>query len=229
MTFKVLAGPKKLNRVNELKLAGIDVCSDATLSECLMDMGQDYIIKDVDTAGNPVASTIIATGQDAVTGSWMYDMHTSATELYQTGVDGVTEVIETTQDLLAKTTAGFNPVGDCLVDAAVDVAEQATTDLLTTEMGKLKKSLYGALYSTMELTDNDYGQTLIHAGVGCLVRGITNNPETRFPYTPGEGLPTVANMVEGIFKQTEAVTSPDVNQVINGVVGQTTVITKIDC
>jgi hypothetical protein len=81
----------------------------------------------------------------------------------------------------------------------------------------------------MELTDNDYGQTLIHAGVGCLVRGITNNPETRFPYTPGEGLPTVANMVEGIFKQTEAVTSPDVNQVINGVVGQPTVITKIDC
>jgi hypothetical protein len=96
-------------------------------------------------------------------------------------------------------------------------------------MGELKKSLYGALYSTMGLTDDEYGQTLIHAGVGCLVRGITNNPETRFPYSPGEGLPTVPNIVEGIFRQSGAIALPDTNQVINGVVAQPTTITKIDC
>jgi len=229
MTFKALVGAELANRVEQLKAAGIDICADASIGECVMDMGQDYIIKDLDTAGNSVASTLIATGQDAVTGSWMYDMHTSATELYQAGVNVTQDVIGGAQDFLGKITSGFNPVGDCLVDAAVDVAEEATTDFLNTEMGKLKKSLYGALYSTMEMTDNEYGQTLIHAGVGCLVRGVTNNPETRFPYSPGEGLPTVANIVDSVFNQSEALALPDVNQVINGVVGQSTVITKIDC
>ena len=81
----------------------------------------------------------------------------------------------------------------------------------------------------MEMTDNEYGQTLIHAGVGCLVRGVTNNPETRFPYQPGESLPTVGNIIESVFNQSEAITAPDTNQVINGVVAQATVITKIDC
>ena len=229
MTFKALTGAKLENRIAALTVAGIDICGDASLSECTMDMGQDYIMKDFDTAGNPVSTTLLATGQDAVTGGWMYDMHTSATELYQTTVAGVQSVVGDTQDFLSKATSGFNPVGDCLVGAGVDAAEDLVTDVLTTEMGELKKSLYGALYSTMGLTDNEYGQTLIHAGVGCIVRGVTNNPETRFPYSPGEGLPTVANMVEGIFRQSEAVALPDTNQVINGVVAQSTVLTKIDC
>ena len=229
MTFKALTGAKLENRIAALSVAGIDICGDASLSECTMDMGQDYIMKDFDTAGNPVSTTLIATGQDAVTGSWFYDMHTSATELYQSGVAVAQDALGETQDFLGKITSGFNPVGDCLVDGAVDVAQTATEDLLNTEMGKLKKSLYGALYSTMEMTDNEYGQTLIHAGVGCLVRGVTNNPETRFPYQPGESLPTVGNIIESVFNQSEAITAPDTNQVINGVVAQATVITKIDC
>jgi hypothetical protein len=229
MTFKALSGAQEINRISALRAAGIDVCDDATVSECVMDMGQDYIIKDFDTAGNPVSTTLVSAGQDAVTGSWLYDMHTSATELYRTGVTGVQTVVGSTQDMLSKATSGFNPVGDCLVGATAGVAEDVVTDVLNTEMGELKKSLYGALYSTMGLTDDEYGQTLIHAGVGCLVRGVTNNPETRFPYSPGEGLPTVPNIVEGIFRQSEAIALPDTNQVINGVVAQPTTITKIDC
>ena len=135
MTFKALVGAKLENRVAAMVAAGIDVCSDASLSECVMDMGQDYIIKDLDTAGNPVSSTLIATGQDAVTGSWMYDMHTSATELYQSGVAVAQDAIGETQDFLGKITSGFNPVGDCLVDGVVDVAQTAAEDLLNTEMG----------------------------------------------------------------------------------------------
>jgi len=229
MTFKALTGAELKNREAELRAAGIQVCSDAKISECSMDMGQDYIIKDVDTAGNPVATTLIATGQDAVTGSWMYDMHTSATELYEDAASVSQTALEGTKDFLSKATSGFNPVGDCLVDATVDVARTATTDLLNTGMGELKKSLYGALYSTMEMTDNEYGQTLIHSGVGCLVRGVTKYKDVQFPYQPGESLPTVPNIVESIFKQSEALANPDANKVINGVVGQSTIITKIDC
>ena len=229
MTFKLLAGVEKDNRIAALKVAGIEVCDDAKISETEMTMGQDYISKGLDTAGNPVSSTYIATGQDPVTGSWLYNMHTSSTELFEDGLAAVSGVTTQVGDLYEQTTSGFNPVGNCLADATVDTLRDVVIDTTNTEMGKLEQSLYGALYATMALTDNDYGQTLIHAGVGCIVRGVTSAGDPRFPYTPGEGLPTTDQIVTAVFGQHEISTDTQNNQTINGVVGQPTTLTKIDC
>jgi hypothetical protein len=229
MSFNKLAGAEKDNTIAALKKSGIYVCNDATISQTQMTLGQDYISKDLDTAGNPISTTYVATGQDATTGNWFYDVHTSATKMYEDVSLTVGSVFDDPEALREKVVAGFLPVGDCLVESAVDTARDIVIDTVNTEVGELKKSLYGALYSTMELSGNDYGQSLIHGGVGCLVRGVTGIKESRFPYQPGEALPSTDEIVTAVFGQHALLVNKDVNKTIKGVVGESTTITKVEC
>jgi hypothetical protein len=225
LSFTILQGVEKDNKLIELTAAGIKACPNAVVSEANLTIGQDFIIEGQDTAGKSVSSTYLATGQDSTTSQTHYNMHTSSTEFYrdqanltQAAIGGEGEVV---------VAAGFQDVGNCLATGATEVGVDAVTDFLNTEVGLLKQSLYGALYSTMSITDNEYGQELIHAGVGCIVRTGTN-VVSRFPYQPGEALPTVDQMIDSAADYASALTGTDINKTTNGLIGTPTTLTKIE-
>lgn len=225
LSFTILQGVEKDNKLIELTAAGIKACPNAVVSEANLTIGQDFIIEGQDTAGKSVSSTYLATGQDSTTSQTHYNMHTSSTEFYrdqanltQAAIGGEGEVV---------VAAGFQDVGNCLATGATTVGVDAVTDFLNTEVGLLKQSLYGALYSTMSITDNEYGQELIHAGVGCIVRTGTN-VVSRFPYQPGEALPTVDQMIDSAADYASALTGTDINKTTNGLIGTPTTLTKIE-
>ena len=227
LSFTELSGAARENRLNLLAEAGMKFCEGAKVSEASMTMGQDVIIEGVDKANKAVNSTYLATGQDPTTGGWFYDMHTSAVDMYENTLNVTQDLVGGVGNIYDQVTAGFSPVGNCLADGALDVAGDFVEDVLTTEMGELKKSLYGALYTTMGMTDNEYGQNLIHAGVGCIVRGITNF-DPKFPYRPGEALPTVGQMMEGLENWGSIQSEGNTNSTTNGLVGAATDLTKIE-
>ena len=227
LSFSALEGAAKKNRTELLQAIGIDVCECNNMQESSLILGQDFIIEDVNSAGLPVQTTYLATNQDPTTGVWNYEMHTNDTLMYSPK-DSVISTIFDPEKLQELAKAGFSGVGECLTDNATSVATQAATDTLDTAMGELKKSLYGAVYDTVALTDNVYGQTLIQAGIGCIVRGVTGEPSD-FPFSPGEALPTTDDILDAARKWGAEVANPAITKTINGLTGSSTAITKITC
>ena len=217
LSFSILKGVEKDNRIIELKAAGISACPNAVVSEASLTIGQDFIIEGLDTAGNPVTSTYLATAQDAATGTTCYNMHTSATDLFE-DTSNLTQEALGEPGVLSSIASGFQDAGNCIVDAAIETGVEAATDFLETEVGKLKQSLYGALYSTMGITDNEYGQELIHAGVGCIVRAGTG-VTSQFPYQPGEALPSVDSIMDSTADYVGGLAGIDINKATNGLLG----------
>lgn len=194
LSFSLLSASEADAREGILRDSGIAVCDCSEISEANMKTGEDFKIEGKNEFNQTITTTYLVSGVDPVTGDYTYDVHTSDTKMYSPR-DNAAGALGTSAITAA---SGWSAVGNCLVDEGAGVLEDAATDLIDTAMGRLKKTLYGALYDTTNLTDNKYAQHLIHGGVGCMVRGITNFAEdNEFPYAPGEALPDTGNIIEG--------------------------------
>ena len=194
LSFVALSEEDTVTRALALKEAGFNVCNDATITEANVTLGEDFVIDGFNDLGQPTKTSYIQTGIDPTTGRYNYEVHTSVVEVY---VPEAEAVLPEGGDIdSVPTSGGFSQVGDCLVDTGLAVLEEAATDLVDTAMGELAKTGYGALYDTVNLSDNDYGQELIHSGVGCMVRGIKDAiPEN--PFLPDGGLPNTTQIIQG--------------------------------
>lgn len=224
LSFTALATQEAAEVAALLESVGIDVCDCYTISESPLELGSDFVLEGVNDAGLPVQTTYLATALDPTSGGWGYEIHTSDTLMYSPQ-DSAEAEIGDGGDFLSKTISGFSDVGDCLVNEGEAVAEEAALDLIDTSMGELKKSIYGAVYDTVALTENDYGQTMIHAGIGCFAHGITGASE-RFPYIPGEGLPDSQTVLDAA---TEYGTSLYESATSDGVSLSSSLVTRVDC
>ena len=227
LSFTRLDGAAKANREGFLRSVGIDVCPCNNISEAQFRLGQDFIVEDVNSAGLAVTTTYLATSQDPSAGVWNYEVHTSDTLVHTPPYTYTFEEL-TSSEIAGITSSGISKVTECLEDTVTEVATQAVEDTIDTAMGELRKSVYGAVYDAVDMTDNEYGQVLIQSGIGCLVRGITN-ADPQFPYTPGESLPTTAQIMEGAKAWGEKLFSKDTGKSTNGFTGATSLITKVDC
>jgi len=232
LSFSELTGSKKTTRELLLREAGIEVCECNKISEANFTMGQDFVVDGVDSAGVRTRHTFLSTGQDPSTSSWAYEAHTSAIDLYNpeatSDIITAAEAAERLKDFANNTKGGFAQVSACLINEGDRVATELATDLIDTAMGELRKSLYGAVYETVHMTDNQYAQSLIQSGIGCLVRGITN-ADPKFPYTPGESLPRTDQILTAATKWGRDKLDPTVNNTNTGLTGANSIVTKVEC
>ena len=198
LSFVPLSPTLQKLRTEALEEAGFGVCNDATISEAGVELGSDFVIDGVNELGMPTKTTYICNGIDPVTGSYSYEVHVSDVDMY---VPEEEKVLPTGGDIDdADAEGGFAQVSSCLVDSGASILEEAATELIDTAMGELEKAANGLLYDTMNLVDNEYGQSMIQSGVGCFVRGLTGETSD-FPFMPGEVLPTTSQILEGAKKQ----------------------------
>ena len=226
LSFSLLSASEADARANVLRNTGIDVCDCFELSEAKMKTGEDFKIEGKNEFGQTITTTYIGTGLDPVTGEQGYDIHTSDTKMYSPG--GIAAAAGGSS--LIDASSGWSTVGNCLVDTALDAATGVVADLIDTAMGKLKKSLYGALYDATHITENKVGQHLIHGGVGCMVRGITQfAADNEFPYAPGEALPSSDKIIDGGKKLGKKLFPGDKEKAAAAGVSDSDTITQIQC
>lgn len=202
LSFNSLNEASSIVRAGELAASGIDVCECNTITEAKFKVGEDFIVEGEDNLGLPVKTTYIARSIDPTTMRVSYNVSTSATDMYIAEADKVLPTGGLLEDV--DRAGGFSQISDCLTESGGSIVEEATEEFISTAMGDLKKDAYGVLYDTMQMTGNDYGQSLIHSGVGCFVRGLTKEVSD-FPYQPGEALPSTEEIMSGARRVGEAV------------------------
>jgi len=206
LSFVKLSAEEADKRMGILRNTGIKVCDKNELSEAHMTMGEDFAIQSKDKFGKTETTYYTMTGYDATTDSYQYSIGTDNTDMHIPDVapEGVTGsgLLESGDSFIAK-------LGNCAGDSAGSVIDDAASELVDTAMGKLKKSVRGAVYDAMNMTTNKHGQALIKGGIGCVVRGVTDlvpadvaaeyglgGGSSEFPYHPGESLPDTNVLME---------------------------------
>lgn len=229
LSFKPLNEQAKADRLAWFEDQGLEVCECNTVSEAQFTLGSAFAINDVNNAGTPVTTTYTPRSRDPVTGEWVYDIHSSDTELFTPDNVYVPPYLPNVDGTREKRQAGFAGALDCIGGSIVEVARDAAVDYIETAMGELRETIHGVVYDTVNLSDNKYAQAIIQAGIGCLVRGVTG-VSSDFPYVPGEALPTAEEVVDKAIQWGKDKFSPIIGSVTTrDPAAQKSTITKIDC
>lgn len=188
----------------ELAAVQIETCSNPIFKEGGFTMGEDFEIESVDPATGTVITThYVSKGLDWTTGEYVYETHVTGQEVYEINIDGTSLGNECPSTL----ESGVNDLSQCLIDGAIDAAEQVAEDLIDTTMGELTKSIYGVMYEVNNMAGSDVGNALAGMASGCAVRGLTSGVQGAFGfddttsddsiYNPSESLPTTNDILEG--------------------------------
>lgn len=237
LPFQELTGAEYDLRVEALKEAKFEVCGDATISEASFELGSDFVLDGVNDLGLPTKTSYISNGLDPVTGGYSYSVHTSDVDMYIPEADKVLPTGGDLDDI--SSSGGFAQVSSCMVDSGVEIVEEAAVDYIDTAMGQLVESARGALYDTMTLSGDSVGQALIHAGVGCMARGL-NDVVSEAWFLPGEGLPSAEDIVDGavsygasLFSNDGEIPTTDNEKIVAEIAEKaapaTTTITQVQC
>jgi len=211
LSFKVLTDAEAAIRRVELAERGILVSKFASLSECTAPVGSDFSFTNDDyelgklktsyqgfDASTPykvgkLKTTYSVLGQDPTTGAYTYGVHTDlepiATPEPETSLDIQALVQDSAVSALSTTSA-------CLTEGVVEYATDEVNKLVYTELGELKKSVYGAYYEIINIAGD--GGPLAAIGMDCLVAGavggITGGVS---PDDYDTSLPTADDLVRG--------------------------------
>lgn len=198
LEFVRLTAEEADKRMGILRNTGIAVCDINEISEAKMTTGEDFVIQGKNKFGDTTNTYYTKTGYDSTTDSYQYDVHTDDTSLYKPPVDPAqipgSGLVSSGDSFISKT-------GACLRGEGLGVANDFAEDIIDTAMGRLKSSIRGAVYDTMHMVNNEYGQALIKGGIGCVVRGVTDylpgeGADGQFPYHPGESIPTTDQIMD---------------------------------
>lgn len=196
VNFLEVSEEKRESLAIEVRAAGIDVSDTAKLSSAVVNLGSDFSIANLTTTLEAVSTTYLCTGLDPVTGGYSYEVHTTDINLFPPTLD---ELVGSDTNDLSDLIAGVSEVGNCIANGSKNIIIKAASKEITTAMGELKKSIYGAYYGTMNMVDSEVGQALIGMTTGCVIRGVTQYDET-ISYKPGESLPTADQILNGARK-----------------------------
>ena len=199
--FTESTGPAREVLVEELAEVDIFVSDCDKISTGSYEKGQDFILYDVNAAGESVTTTYEYVGLDPSTGSEMYEVHVSESAVATHNPPSARKAKEDPcaekgfEDSLL---GGISQVADCLLNEATDIGLGIVEDTIDTAMGSLVKSSRGLLYDAVEFAggQNSAGGMLTSADISCIVRGATGNTDVG-TFNPGESLPTTAQIMEG--------------------------------
>lgn len=77
LNFTVIKGAEREATVFQLESMGINVGAEDEVSKVELEVGDDFTLSDVDTAGNAVKTTYIYKGRDPASGEPIYEVHLS--------------------------------------------------------------------------------------------------------------------------------------------------------
>ena len=180
-------------------------------------IGDDFVIDDVDSQGNSVQTTYEFLYQDPTTLEPTYRIVVS--ESAAKAYTAETALAATDPCASADTKGGFSQITDKLVDDLFEYAEETALEYVDTALGKLAKAARGYYYDTVTF-GSEAGSAIMNAGISSVIKGATGN--VIGDYVPGESLPTATQIIDGIFNSGGTDTP-------TRTVPQTVTLTQIKC
>ena len=184
LIFTPLTDEERAARVEQLFQVGINVPADAEISECPVDFNESFSFSTKDDQGTVFTTTYDREQFDHVGNNYKFGVNTNNTacaeEIFGTvfsfanmlKASGVNAAVELPDVDL---TSAASTVTSCLTDGLVGLALDAANDLLSTALGDLRETIYGAYYKAVGVDGNqDFGQVLLGLGIDCFVAGTVN-------------------------------------------------------
>jgi len=168
LVFTPVPDADRAARLAELREAGLNVPDSVTMTQAEVDLAQSFKVGTTSVAGSEMSLTYDHLDYDTVSGEHSFECSISP--------DGTIKDEETgailpgsIEDRLSN---GANVFGNCLIESAVSEVTEEVDELVTTAMGDLKKTVYGALYEVLGVNGNrTMGQRLLGLGLDCFIVG----------------------------------------------------------
>ena len=175
LIFTAVPDTERAALISQLKEAGIEVADAAYLSQTRVDLNESFSLGTTSVSG--VEQTITYNHKAFDPTSSEHSFECSISE------DG-TVTDEETGAIIPGTISnslqnGANVFGACLVESLVDLAQEEVDEFVTTAVGDLKKTVYGALYEILGVNgDRSMGQKLLGLGLDCFIVGAVSTTKT---------------------------------------------------
>jgi hypothetical protein len=198
VTFTTVTGAERDAVVTELEEVGYPTSPSDKISVGYFDHGESFSVPAALSSGLSVETVFEYVGTDPVSGAARYRQHLSESSVRLLGQEE--QLLSPGCSASSSDRGGIDQVASCLLREGEEILMEAARDTYNTAMGELRRSIYGYVYDTVSM-DNKYGQALAMAGIGCLVRGVTQASD-EYDYLPGESLPTFDAILNGMFFNT---------------------------
>jgi hypothetical protein len=207
LKFTLVPDGKYQGYVDRLACSGIKFEGKPTLSTATIKEGEDFSIATTSLAGVAGAVTYINKGKNAATGITTYEAHTSETDYHEPIAEGEADffsLLPSSNDALK----GINTSKGCMKEGVQNIAANVVRDAISTQVGILESSLYGAKLDVMQMGGSAAGQALVGLGLDCVVAGVATafvdpvlpDPcDETFHISPG--LPTVDDAIFGLSEK----------------------------
>lgn len=175
IVFNEISTAKRATRVAELSTIGIDVPTDAILSEGSVDLNGSFSIETFNEAGTAMTTVYEHVGYDTLDKVSQYMIHTSDVEIapfavkdtfdWRTTIGGA--IASTITELPADESAlGAAQLAQELIAGSVGTVERIASGYLNTAIGDLEESVYGGRYGLTKLNTNAHlGQIISALGI----------------------------------------------------------------
>ena len=204
LSFTVLTEEQRKARVDELVKAGLEEPPEtAVISQATFDPNESFQVESTGANGKKFIMTYEKKAYDPSSNSYSHLVHTSDTDV---GVPTEQTEFSWTQLLSGDLSAlpdvalptGANTVSACVSDGAIGLVNQIGEDFISTSLGRLRQTTYGAAYGAFGVNSNKgFGQVLLALGTECLVAGAVNLTEEAFE---DSSLPTVSEVIKGAVR-----------------------------
>ena len=224
ITFTPLTEDERVDRVTELLAAGLEVPDDAVLSQATVDLNTSFQMQTNTVVGDQITMTYNRKDYDPVKQEYTFEVSTSDTNLEVGTASTSFNWYSLLNEQSTGLTAGAITAGACVSDGLVNLGTTIAEDVISTSLGDLRKTAYGAAYETFGVSGNrSLGQQLLALGTDCFVAGIvgTVDPDLDQYDFQSNKVPTVAELLLGAKRVGNVAVSSTV-----GVAAPTT-ITKI--
>ncbi len=209
--FTILTNEERQARVDELTSAGYEVNDEAVISEAQIDMSESFQVEVLDSTGQTQTVTYEAAGYDSTDSSYAHNVHTSNVAViaptpvsYLNWFGIMQEEAGTALLPDVDLVAGASTSIACFTDGLVGIATDAADDYISTALGDLRRSVYGAIWeATRTQSDSPLGQALVSLGIDCLVAGAIGSvdPTLNEDDFQDNAFPTSEDVIEGAKKE----------------------------
>ena len=187
--FKKVADSEYQSRLDALNALGLSVSEGALISETTVNLGESFVFKERNEAGEIFNVTYIYRGNDPTTGNYQYEQHSSDTNsvgssggsvgVQSIGIQSVSKLIDTNKFSSVTSSCLKSGLDDIISGAASDIVE----DFLDATVGRALKTIYGFLNQTITLgTEGDsIGGAIINMGIDCVVQGVKESSKVKPP------------------------------------------------
>ena len=223
VAFTKIPESDRASIIVRLRELGYSVPSNAVLSKGNADLGDDFVINNVDSVGQSVDTTYVCKGQDPVTREYSYEISTTDINIYSAPEEEVIDEINKFSEL----ESGAEQLSEYVIGASDVEDVEEVIIVINTPLGVLAESAYGAIIEETIINPIDQGQSLTGIMGSCIVRDIYGSASD--VWVPGASTPTADEIVQGAISLGSSVYGPDRSStIVNNVATIPTEFIKIE-